>query len=255
MSNNKELHFSTDVIIYPLLFLLIIVGVFWVESRFNINFNYLGIYPREINGLKGILFGPFIHGDLKHLFSNSTPLFVLTMALFYFYRRIRWKVMLFGLLLTGLLTWLIGRPSLHIGASGIVYMLTSFLLFKGIFSKQYQLTALSFAVIFLYGGFIWYVFPTDPKISWEGHLSGFLVGLLFALTFKKNPISNKKYEWETKNYKPEEDLFLQHFDDDGNFIESIPEIKEEELNNEIPEARVTVKYTLKKSPKNHNKDL
>ena len=126
MSNNKELHFSTDVIIYPLLFLLIIVGVFWVESRFNINFNYLGIYPREIKGLKGIIFGPFIHGDLKHLFSNSTPLLVLTTALFYFYRKIRWKVMLFGLLLTGLLTWLIGRPSLHIGASGIVYMLTSF---------------------------------------------------------------------------------------------------------------------------------
>ena len=72
---------------------------------------------------------------------------------------------------------------MHIGASGIIYMLTAFLMFKGIFSKQYQLTALSFAVIFLYGGFIWYVFPTDPKISWEGHLSGFLVGIFICYNF------------------------------------------------------------------------
>ena len=263
MSNNKDLHFSTEVIIYPLLFLLIIVVVFWLESRFNLNFNYLGIYPREISGLKGIIFGPFIHGDVKHLFNNSMPLVVLTTALFYFYRNIRWRVLLFGLLLTGLLTWIIGRPSLHIGASGIIYMLTAFLLFKGIFSKQYQLTALSFAVIFLYGGFIWYVFPTDPKISWEGHLSGFLVGLLFAIIFKTNPIAHKRYEWEKENYKPEEDLFLQHFDEDGNFIDSTPENnldekKEDEKTDNIEPTSLTINYTFKKStksPKSHEKDL
>lgn len=254
MSNKKELHFTTDVIIYPLLFLFIIVGVFWVESRFNLNFNYLGIYPREINGLRGIFFGPFIHSDGKHLFNNSIPLFVLTTALFYFYRKIRWKVLFLGLLLTGFLTWIIGRPSLHIGASGVIYMLTSFLLFKGIFSKQYQLTALSFAVIFLYGSFIWYIFPTDPKISWEGHLSGFLVGLLFAVFFKNN-ISHKKYEWEGENYKPEDDVFLQHFDDDGNFIDEKPEKKGQEIIKEIKPSRITIKYTLIKSPKSDEKDL
>ena len=254
MSIKKELHFSTDVIIYPLLFLLIIVGVFWLESRFNLNFNYLGIYPREIKGLQGILFGPFIHGDVKHLFNNSIPLIVLSTALFYFYRNIRWKVLIFGLLLTGLLTWVIGRPSLHIGASGVIYMLTAFLMFKGIFSKQYQLTALSFMVIFLYGSFIWYIFPTDPKISWEGHLSGFLVGILFAVIFKKNPITNKKYVWEKEDYKPEEDLFLQHFDEDGNFIGKPKEIlNEEEEEEEKPS--VTIKYSFSRGRKNPNKDL
>ena len=253
MSIKKELQFSTDVIIYPLLFLFIIVGVFWLESRFNFNFNYLGIYPREIRGLKGIVLAPFIHGDIKHLFNNAIPLLVLTTALFYFYRRIRWKVLLFGLLFTGLLTWLIGRPSLHIGVSGVIYMLTAFLMFKGILSKQYQLTALSFMVIFLYGGFIWYIFPTDPKISWEGHLSGFIVGILFAFIFKKNPIENKKYEWEKENYKPEEDLFLQHFDENGNFVESTPESKDQENTNEI--ITTTVKYTLKKRPESNNNNL
>ncbi|MFT5250797.1 MAG: membrane associated rhomboid family serine protease, partial [bacterium] len=84
MTKKNNLYFSNDVILYPLLFLLTIVIVFWIESSFNINFNYLGIYPRKIEGLRGILFGPFIHGDLKHLFNNSIPLLVLTSALFYF---------------------------------------------------------------------------------------------------------------------------------------------------------------------------
>jgi len=238
-------------IIYPLLFLLSIVFVFWLESRFNLNFNYLGIYPRKIEGLRGILFGPFIHGDSSHLFNNSIPFVVLSSALFYFYKNIRWKVLLLGILFTGVLTWIIGRPSLHIGASGVIYMLTAFLLFKGIFSKQYQLTALSFAVIFLYGSFIWYVFPIDPKISWEGHLSGFLVGFIFSLAFKNPPLlENKKYLWEKEDFNPEEDAFLQQFDEDGNFIEKPKEIIE---NEDLPP--MTIRYFIKKEQEKPNEDL
>ena len=144
MNRKNELYYSNEVLLYPLLILLSIVVVFWIESRFNFNFNYLGIYHRKFEGLRGILFSPFIHGDTKHLFNNSIPLLVLSAALLYFYRSIRWKVLIYGLLLTGFLTWLIGRPSLHIGASGVIYMLTAFLMFRGIISKQYQLTALSF---------------------------------------------------------------------------------------------------------------
>ena len=140
MNRKNELYYSNEVLLYPLLILLSIVVVFWIESRFNFNFNYLGIYPRKFEGLRGILFSPFIHGDTKHLFNNSIPLIVLSSALFYFYRSIRWKVLIYGLLLTGLLTWFIGRPSNHIGASGVIYMLTAFLMFRGILSKQYQLT-------------------------------------------------------------------------------------------------------------------
>ena len=95
MTKKDNLYFSNDVLLYPLLFLLAIVVVFWIESRFNINLNYLGIYPRKIEGLRGILFSPFIHGDVKHLFNNAIPLLVLTSALFYFYRRIRWKVSIY----------------------------------------------------------------------------------------------------------------------------------------------------------------
>ena len=257
MNNKKGLYFSNDVIIYPLLFLLFIVIVFWVESRFNYNFNYLGIYPRKIEGLRGVLFGPFIHGDAKHLFNNSIPLLVLTSALFYFYRNVRWKVLLYGLLLTGIITWIIGRPSNHIGASGVIYMLTAFLMFRGILSKQYQLTALSFSVIFLYGSLIWYIFPTDPKISWEGHLAGFLVGIAFAFVFNKQTLPVKKYAWEKENYNPEEDPFMKNFDDDGNFIENQPITEEEDKIQATPRpiTPITIKYILKASKKEENKDL
>ncbi len=250
MSDNKELQFSTKVIIFPLLFLFLIVMVFWAETRFNWDFNYLGIYPRKFEGLRGILFGPFIHSDINHLFNNSIPLLVLSIALFYFYKNIRWKVLLYGMLLTGFLTWLIGRPALHIGASGVIYMLTAFLLFKGIFSKQYQLIALSLVVVFLYGSFLWYVFPIDPKISWEGHLSGLIVGFVFSILFRKNPIENKKYEWEQEDYLPEEDEFLKHFDDDGNFIETTQEYKE----NNRPSS-IRIRYTFKKDSNNKNEEL
>ena len=135
MSNSNQLKYSNSIIIYPLFFVLLIWVVFWVETVFGFNFNSYGIYPRRVEGLRGILFSPFIHGSLKHLFNNSVPLFVLTMALFYFYRIIRWKVLLFGLLLTGIATWCIGRSSLHIGASGVVYMLAAFLFFQGNFFK------------------------------------------------------------------------------------------------------------------------
>jgi membrane associated rhomboid family serine protease len=249
MNKKNELYFSKEVLIYPLLFLLSIVMVFWIESQFNYNFNFLGIFPRKLEGLKGILFGPFIHGDTKHLFNNSIPLLILTSALFYFYRSIRWKVLLYGLLLTGFFTWIIGRPSLHIGASGVIYMLTAFLMFRGILSKQYQLTALSFGVIFLYGSFIWYIFPTDPKISWEGHLSGFLVGLVFALIFNKQNLPKKKYLWEREDYNPDNDPFMKNFDEDGNFIEPIPDVEEIEPKKVVP----SIKYVFKKTT-TENKD-
>ncbi len=238
MNSEKQLQFTFDVLLYPVIFVLAIWIVFWLEISYGLRFAKWGVFPMKIEGLKGILFSPFIHSSLKHLFNNSIPLFVLSISLFYFYRNIRWKVLLWGMLLTGLLTWLIGRPAWHIGASGIIYMLAAFLFFKGIFSKQYQLTALALMVVFLYGSLLWYLFPIDPEISWEGHLSGFIVGVVLSLIFRKNPIEEKKYEWEKEDYNPEDDPFLRQFDENGNFIETIPEETENlpeqtEMNQEI----------------------
>ena len=243
MNQRKPLYYSNDVILYPLFFVLLLWVAFWIEIRFDFSFKRYGIFPQRLEGLRGIFFGPFIHGDLKHLFNNSIPMFVLSSTLFYFYRSVRWRVMLFGLICTGVLTWIMGRPALHIGASGVVYMLAAFLFFKGIFSRQFQLTALSLIVVFLYGGMLWYLFPIDPKISWEGHLSGFIVGIALALIFRKNPVENKKYDWEREDFNPEEDAFLRQFDADGNFIEIQPEAEVEVESNE--KRNISIHYTYR----------
>ncbi|WP_121346648.1 rhomboid family intramembrane serine protease [Gillisia mitskevichiae] len=227
MKQRQSFTFSTGVIAYPILFVLILWVVFWFEIRFGFDFNYLGIQPRTLKGLRGIVFSPFIHSDIKHLFHNTIPLFILSTALFFFYRTISWKVLLVGLLLTGLLTWVIGRPANHIGASGVIYLLASFLFFKGIFSKYYRLIALSLVVVFLYGGLLWFIVPVDPKISWEGHLSGLIVGLLLAFIFKQEIIIIPKYDWEKEDYDPQNDLFMSHFDENGNFIEKSEEVSDE----------------------------
>jgi membrane associated rhomboid family serine protease len=253
MSQENGLKFSLSVLVFPILLVFSMWVVFWAETRFGINLNRYGVYPQKVEGLRGVLFSPFIHSSLKHLFNNSIPLLVLSSALFYFYSNVKWKVLFFGTLLTGVLTWFLGRPAYHIGASGVVYMLVSFLFFKGILSKQFQLIALSLIVVFLYGGLVWYLFPVDEQISWEGHLSGFIVGTFLALLLKKNTIENKKFAWERDDYKPEEDLFLQQFDDNGNFIEKPKEEISalnsiEKVKSPPEEASVKILYTFKKKP-------
>ena len=237
MSNQDQFKFSTGVVAYPILMTLIIWMVFWAEVRFGLNFSKYGIYPHQLKGLRGIVLSPFIHGSIQHIYHNTIPLFVLTMALFYFYRAIAWKVIVFGILVSGFLTWSIGRPSNHIGISGLIYVLVSFIFFKGVFAKYYRLIALSLLVVFLYGGMIWHVFPMEENMSWEGHLSGLITGVLFALVFKKEIAKPKKYVWEEEHYNEENDPFLKHFDKDGNFIEI--EKSEEEQKQPI------IKYTYK----------
>jgi len=219
MKKQEGFNFTSGVLGYPMAIILIIWYVFWVEVSFGFNFTKFGIYPLQLKGLRGIIFSPFIHSNIDHLYHNTVPLFVLSMALFYFYRPIAWKVIFFGILFSGFLTWSIGRPSYHIGASGLIYVLFSFIFFKGILAKHYRLVALSLLVIFLYGSMIWYVFPTDVNVSWEGHLSGLITGLLFALFFKKEIAKPKKYVWEQEDYNADNDPFLKHFDENGNFIE------------------------------------
>ena len=239
---DSQFKFNTSVIGYPLLFVLLIWIVFWVEIRFGFDFNSFGVYPRTIIGLRGIILSPFIHGDITHLWHNTLPLLILSAALFFFHNKNAWKVLFIGVLLTGLLTWILGRPANHIGASGVIYMLFGFLFFKGVFAKHFRLIALSFVVVFLYGSMVMYVLPIDPKISWEGHLSGILTGTLLAFFIKRGVAQPKKYSWESKDYDPEEDEFLKHFDENGNFIESIPQ--------ENVEESIKVIYEYKEKRKN-----
>jgi membrane associated rhomboid family serine protease len=218
MQNDNTLSYHRNVLRIPVVAILAIWVIYWVEIRFGYNFNSYGISPREIKGLRGIFFSPFIHSDASHLSSNSVPLFVLLASLFYFYRQIAHKVLIYGTLLSGLICWCIARGSYHIGASGIIYLLFSFIFFSGIIRKHYRLIAMSLVVIFLYGSMIWFILPTEDRISWEGHLAGFIVGLLFSFFYRKKGIIKEQYQFS----KSEFDLL---FDENGNF--SPPKIEEE----------------------------
>jgi len=150
MKESQHFRFTNTVLLIPLVALLLIWSFYWMELVNGINLNHLGVYPRTLLGLRGVVLSPFIHGSVEHLYNNTIPLAILLAALFYFYRSVAWKVLLFGVLLSGVLTWLIGRPSYHIGASGLIYVLASFIFFKGIYTRYYRLVALSLVVVFIW---------------------------------------------------------------------------------------------------------
>jgi len=204
---------STWVIpLYSVLFLWIVM---WLNLRFNLNLVRFGIYPRTITGLLGVLFSPFIHKDFNHLINNSFAIFILLVTLLFFYRKIALKIVLIGIISSGLITWIIAREAYHIGVSGLIYLLISFIFFSGILSKNRQLTAISFIVVFLYGSLLWYMLPIRLDLSWEGHLAGFIVGIVLAFNYRKTLPEPDKFEWEKDTY--EEDDFDRLFDENGNF--------------------------------------
>ncbi|WP_417443657.1 rhomboid family intramembrane serine protease [Joostella sp.] len=248
MRKDESLDFSLWMLIYPLFFGLTIWTVYWFELTFGFDFTHYGVYPRTLSGLRGVVLSPFIHSSVEHLYSNTLPLMILSSALFYFYNKISWKVLLLGVLLSGFFTWLIGRPAYHIGASGLIYVLVSFIFFKGIFAKNRRLIALSLVTVFVYGSMFWFIFPVENKISWEGHLSGFLVGLFLAIIFKSEVLRKEKYDWERDDYNEDEDQFLKHFDADGNFIEQL----EDDLPIDDGVPSIEIKYHYVENDKSIN---
>ena len=139
--------------------------------------------------------------------------------LLYFYKEVAMKVLVYGVLLSGLITWVIGRDSYHIGASGLIYVLFSFTFFSGIIKGHFRLIAASLVIIFLYGSMVWYVLPIKEGVSWEGHLSGFIIGGLFSLLFRKIGIQKEKFVFSKTEF---DDMF----DEYGNF--SPPEESDQE---------------------------
>ena len=231
MRNNSPFQFTSSIFTVPFYFVLIIWVVYWVDVVLQLDLTSLGILPRTEIGLKGIVCSVFLHGNLQHLGNNSIPLFVLTAFLMYFYRKQTWKVIVYGVIMSGGLTWLIARGnSYHIGASGLIYVMASFIFFKGFQTKYYRLMALSLVIVFMYGGMVWYMFPTvDNQISWEGHLAGFISGFLLSRFLEAPTVEPEyKYDWQKPDYDASQDKFMQRFDEKGNFVNP-PKIEEEEV--------------------------
>lgn len=199
----------------PLLLLFIFYLMEFLEIGMDWDFTRLGVYPLQKRGIVGIFTHPLVHSGFKHLLANTLPFFFLSWCLFYFYRDIALRIFILIWAGCGLLTFLIGKPGWHIGASGLIYGMAFFLFFSGLLRKHIPLIAISLLVTFLYGGLVWNMFPQFAKVStsWEGHLSGAIAGTLCAFGFmsygpqRRDPFEHEEEEEveETEGEEEEEE--------------------------------------------------
>lgn len=205
--------------IFPIFFILILWIIKITEILLDLDFAFLGIFPLKVKGLTGIITAPLIHSDINHLLANSVPLLILGAGLFYFYNKIAFKVFFLSYLIANVWIWFGARQAYHIGASGLVYSLASFLFVSGVIRRNIKLMAISLLVVFLYGSMIWGVLPLQPHISWESHLMGAIAGLVLAFYYRDKGPQRKIYSWE---FEDDEDT------DEFKYWEIRPESKEGE---------------------------
>lgn len=228
-----------EAIVYPLIMLSLMWGGFYLQNAMELEHCVGAIIPQRPEGLKGILFSPFLHSSFEHIIGNALPIVVLMFLLFQFYPMVAKRVFLLGWLFKGLLVWL--TPPIDtatgewvytciIGASGLVYMLAFFLFFSGVFRWDRSLLTISLLVALYYGSLIWGVFPEElfyrleepSRVSWQSHLAGAMVGVILAFLFRKVGEKRKKFIWEYPNYYSEKDdqlwqeykaLYPEHFNE------------------------------------------
>lgn len=191
-------------IVLPFLFVLLLWMVKLVEIFSGESFADFGIIPRTFSGLTGILTTIFIHADINHLLSNTFPLLILGSGLMFFYREVALKVFVLIWLMGGFWVWLFARESSHIGASGLIYGMASFLFLSGVLKKNRNLLAISLLTVFLYGGLTWGIFPVTDRISWEAHLSGGLAGVLCAFAFRSEGPPKEEKHWDDEDEEDDE---------------------------------------------------
>lgn len=186
--------------------------------------------PRDVEGLKGIFSSVFIHGDLEHITSNSLPILVLGMLLFDFYKKIAKQAFIWIWIISGIWLWIGGRnssenPNYHIGASTLIYGLSSFLFFSGILRKHKQLMVISALVVFLYGSITHGIFPIQQGISWEGHLFGAISGALVAYNYRKEGPRSSGYYWPKEEEEETTDNYWEENHTENLKEENNPTIK------------------------------
>jgi len=193
-----------DSLILPTLIILVLWTIHILQEAFDYKLGFLGINPSKFSGLKGIITAPLIHGDWAHLANNSIPLFVLSTMIMFFYRKVAIRSFILIYIMTGISVWLLAAPRevYHIGASGVVYGLVTFVLGNGIFRRNGKSIVLALVVLFFYSGMFVGVLPNQEGISWESHLYGAFVGI-FAAYFFKEEIEPDEVE-EVYSYEKEE---------------------------------------------------
>ena len=186
------------------------VALIWFIQSLNwgldLGLERFGVRPRQLAGLLGILLAPLLHGGYSHLFANSLPLLVLVTVMLHLYPNSARTVIPAVYLGPGIAVWLFARPSVHIGASGLVYGLVSYIFLAGVIRRDTRAIAASLLVCFMYGALVWGVLPIEPGVSWETHLAAALVGLALAITLRRLDIPPvKRYSWEDEKDDCEDD--------------------------------------------------
>ncbi len=196
----------------------VVVGLIWfiflVDGFFDLGLRQFGLIPRRISGLSGIIMVPLLHANFSHIISNSLPLFVGLAAMLYLYPNSAIKVLPVLYFGTSMLTWVIGRDSLHIGASGLVYGILTYVFVSGLLRRDMRSIGVTLLVYFLYGSMVWGVLPIREKMSWELHLSGAVLGVILALIYRRwDRVPVKRYEWEENDEVP--DWYREEEQDDS----------------------------------------
>lgn len=239
---NSEFGSTLEAVAYPFLLLALLWSIFLLEKFYPAEAIQLGVLPKQIEGLKGVLLSPLIHApsDISHIINNSLPAAVLTGALVYFYKNISFQVFLLSWLISGLLVWLVAEDNghYHIGFSGVIYALAAFLFTSGTLRKYRPLQGISLFVVFIYGSMIWGIFPLKEGISWEGHLFGLLTGVFLAFLYRKKGPKEPRYQ-----YQIEKDMGIDPPDLEGIWRENIRLAEERErLEKEMREQEIRIIY-------------
>ena len=191
------------------------IAVLWwikmIETWLGLSFSYLGVQPRTLLGLIGVVTAPVLHGSVGHLINNTLPLLVLGTLVLSIYPRAAARSIALIWLGSGLGIWIIGRESTHLGASGLAHGLMFFLFVLGLLRRDRPAIAAAMIAFFLYGGMLLTILPGDPQVSWEAHMSGAVCGVLAALFwFRRDPApQRKRYSWEDESEPLEEALAAQ----------------------------------------------
>ena len=180
----SQLSDSAQVIQHSLLRVLEGMALLWAFNIVNWligkPFLIFGIIPRNPLGLPGIFAAPILHADFNHLFFNSFPLLVLATGLLTYGNNFFIQTTIVITLISGLLTWLFARRAIHVGASALIMGYWSFLLVLAVMEKSMMSIALGFVCLYYFGGLLFSIFPQEVKVSWEGHLAGFIAGIITA---------------------------------------------------------------------------
>lgn len=145
----------------------------------------LGVIPRTLIGLRGILFAPFLHGSLPHLLANMIPFAIMGWLVMFRDSRHFIPVTAIAMVSSGLMAWLLGAPgSVHVGASGVIFGYLGFLMLSGWYARSAASIVLSLVVTFLWGGLVFGVLPGHVGISWQAHLGGLIGGVLAARSYR-----------------------------------------------------------------------